>query len=55
MLGRPDDSVIFYRTKAEAGTLSFPLFPYTFAVKKQRRSDGDISTEIEEADSRKDR
>lgn len=54
MLGRPDDIVIFFRAKAGGRNSFVSTNPYKFAVKKQRRSDGDISTEIEEADSRKD-
>ncbi|OUO53229.1 hypothetical protein B5F78_11965 [Bacteroides sp. An279] len=40
MLGRPDDIVIFSGQRLEAGTLSFPLSPYKFAVKNKGSQTG---------------
>jgi hypothetical protein len=49
-----DNIVIFFRAKAVSRNSFISTNPYKFAVKKQRLSDGDISTWNEEADSRKD-
>ena len=50
----PDNIVIFFRAKALSRNSFISTNPYKFAVKKQRLSDGDISTWNEEADRQKD-
>lgn len=46
MLGqRKPSSLFFSGQRLEAGTLSFPQHPYTFAVQKERLSDGVKDTE----------
>ena len=49
-----DNIVIFFRAKALSRNSFISTNPYKFAVKKQRLSDGDISTRNEEADRQKD-
>ncbi|WP_206423865.1 hypothetical protein, partial [Bacteroides sp. An269] len=49
-----DNIVIFFRAKALSRNSFISTNPYKFAVKKQRLSDGDISTWNEEADRQKD-
>ena len=47
MLGqRKPSSLFFSGQRLEAGTLSFPPHPYTFAVQKERLSDGVKDTEM---------
>ena len=49
-----DNIVIFFSAKALSRNSFISTNPYKFAVKKQRLSDGDISTWNEEADRQKD-
>jgi len=54
MLGKAQTTSLFFSgQRLKAGTLSFPPHPYTFAVQKERLSDGETPIN-EEADSRKD-
>lgn len=54
MLGQAQTTSLFFSGQRQnAGTLSFPQHPYTFAVQKERLSDGETPIN-EEADSRKD-
>ena len=46
MLGQSKTTSLFFSVqRLKAGTLSFPLHPYTFAVQKERLSDGMKGTE----------
>ena len=46
MLGQSKTTSLFFSVqRLKAGTLSFPLHPYTFAVQKERLSDGVKDTE----------
>ena len=54
MLGQSKTTSLFFSVqRLKAGTLSFPLNPYTFAVQKERLYDG-VTPKKEEADNRKD-
>ena len=47
MLGQAQTTSLFFSgQRLEAGTLSFPPHPYTFAVQKERLSDGVKDTEM---------
>ena len=47
MLGKAQTTSLFFSgQRLKAGTLSFPPHPYTFAVQKERLSDGVKDTEM---------
>ena len=47
MLGQAQTTSLFFSgQRLEAGTLSFPPHPYTFAVQKERLSDGVKDTDM---------
>lgn len=56
ILGQSQTTSLFFSgQRLKAGTLSFPPLPYTFAVQKERLSDGVKDTKGKQDDRRKTR